>query len=144
MGFWGRGHDHIGNFNFILEIEGLAVANFHEVTGMGTETDVIEYGGTVDQIVRKRPGRTKYYDITLKRGWGASNELWDWRYQTIDGDVQRRSGSIIICDTDGTEIERWNFFDAWPKKASGFSLDGKGNKSLLEEYTICVERLVKG
>ena len=27
MPFWGRGHDHIGNFNFNVEIEGLGVAS---------------------------------------------------------------------------------------------------------------------
>ena len=69
MGFWGRGHDHIGNFNFRIEIEGLASARFKQLDGIVSETEVITYGGTVDQLQRKRPGRSKWQDVTLKRGF---------------------------------------------------------------------------
>ena len=55
MGFWGRGHDQIGNFNFRVEIEGLASARFKQLEGIQSETEVITFGGTVDQIQRKRP-----------------------------------------------------------------------------------------
>lgn len=144
MAFWGRGHDHIGNFNFRVELEGLSVGRFTSVEGMGSETEVIEYGGTVDQIVRKRPGRSKYTDITLKRGWMSSNELWDWRMAVCAGHVKRRSGSIIVCADDGSEICRFNFFEGWPTKAVGFELDGKGNSTNIEEYVITIERLEKG
>ena len=81
MGFWGRNYDHVGNFNFRVEIEQLPVARFTAVEGLGVETEIIEFGGTVDQIKRKRPGRHKYNNITLKRGWMDSNVLWDWRME---------------------------------------------------------------
>ncbi len=144
MPFWGRGHDHIGNFNFRIEIEGLASASFKQMEGLGSETEVIEYGGTVDQIVRKRPGRHKFTDITLKRGYTNNPELWEWRRGVMDGNVVRKSGSIIICADEGTEIMRYNFFDAWPTKWKGFSLDGKGTDGLIEELTLTIERLEKG
>ncbi len=144
MGFWGRGHDHIGNFNFKVEIEGLVVGAFTAVEGMGSETEIITYGGTTDQIQRKRPGRHKFTDITLKRGWLSDNQLWDWRMDVTRGNVVRKSGSIIICDTDMTEICRFNFYDAWPCKAGGFKQDGKGNATNVEEYTLTIERLERG
>ena len=141
MGFWGRGHDHIGNFNFRIELEGLTVGEFTALDGMGSETEIIEFGGTVDQIVRKRPGRHKYTDITLKRGWTHDNQLWDWRMDVTRGNIKRRSGSIIVCGDDGSEIRRFNFFEAWPSKAGGFNQDGKGNGTNIEEYTLTLERL---
>ena len=144
MAFWGRGHDHIGNFNFRVELEGMVVGQFTNVEGMGSETEIIEYGGTTDQIVRKRPGRHKYTDITLKRGWMSSTELWDWRMDVCAGKVVRKSGSIIICADDGTEICRFNFYGAWPSKAGGFDQDGQGNKTNIEEYTLTVEVLQRG
>lgn len=144
MGFWGRGYDHIGNFNFRVEIEGLTVGQFTNVEGLGSETEIIEFQDSEDLVLRKRPGRHKYLNITLKRGWTDNNELWDWRMAVTRGDVQRRSGAIIICADDGSEVSRYNFFDAWPAKAGGFDQDGKGNKTNIEEYDIVVERLEKG
>ncbi|MCA9514844.1 MAG: phage tail protein [Myxococcales bacterium] len=144
MGFWGRGHDHIGNFNFKIEIEGVLRAAFRNCEGIGSETEIIEFGGSVDQVVRKRPGRHKYLDITLKRGWSTNDDLWDWRMAIVRGEVDRRSGSIIICADDGEEICRYNFFEAWPAKYGGFSQDGKGNDVIIEEMTLSVERLERG
>ena len=141
MGFWGRGYDHIGNFNFRVEIESLPVGRFTAVEGLGTETEIIEFGGTVDQMVRKRPGRTKCTNITLKRGWMESNALWDWRMEVCAGKVQRKAGSIILCSDSMEEICRYNFYEAWPTKAVGFSLDGKGNATNIEEYVLAVERI---
>jgi phage tail-like protein len=144
MGFWGRGHDHIGNFNFRIEIEGLASASFKAMDGIGSETEIITYGGTVDQIQRKRPGRTKWTEITLKRGYTNNPELWAWRRSVIAGQVERRAGSIIICADDGSEIVRYNFFEAWPTKWKGMTMDGKGTDTVVEELTLAVERVERG
>ncbi len=144
MGFWGRGHDHIGNFNFRIEIEGLHSASFKAMDGLGSETEVITYGGTVDQLQRKRPGRHKYTDVTFKRGYTNNPELWVWRKSVIEGVVDRKSGSIIICGDDGGEIMRYNFFEGWPTKWKGFQLDGKGTDTNIEELTITIERLERG
>ncbi|MFT7579220.1 MAG: phage tail-like protein [Myxococcota bacterium] len=144
MAFWGRGHDHIGNFNFRIEIEGLQSASFKEMDGLGSETEIITYGGTVDQIQRKRPGRHKYTDVTFKRGYTDNPELWTWRKSVIAGNVDRKSGSIILCADNGDEIMRYNFFDAWPTKWKGLNLDGKGTDNTVEELTITIERLERG
>lgn len=144
MGFWGRGHDHIGNFNFRIEIEGLASASFKAMDGIGSETEIITYGGTVEQIQRKRPGRTKWTEITLKRGYTNNPELWAWRRSVIAGQVERRAGSIIICADDGSEIVRYNFFEAWPTKWKGMTMDGKGTDTVVEELTLAVERVERG
>jgi len=144
MGFWGRGHDHIGNFNFKIEIEGMTSAAFRNMEGLGSETEIITYGGTMDQIQRKRPGRNKFTDITFKRGQTNNPELWAWRKSVIDGAPDRKSGSIIICADDGSEICRYNFFEAWPTKWKGLVLDGKGTDVDVEELTITIERLERG
>ena len=46
-------------FNFLLEIEGTTAAGFTEVTGLNTETDVIDYReGSDPGHVRKIPALT--------------------------------------------------------------------------------------
>lgn len=139
-----REHDHLANFNFKVEIEGVTQGAFRNVEGLDSETEIIEYQDGDYIILRKRPGRTKYSNITLKRGYINTSELWDWRKEVIDGKVSRKSGSIILCGDDGEEIMRYNFFEAWPCKWKGFSLDGKGTDVNVEEIELAIEKLEKG
>ncbi len=139
-----RQFDHIGNFNFKVEIEGVTTGAFRNVEGLDSETEIVEYQDGDDLILRKRPGRTKYSNVTLKRGYVNNTELWEWRKAVIEGKVQRKSGSIILCADDGTEIMRYNFFEAWPTKWKGFTLDGKGTDVNVEEMELAVEKLERG
>lgn len=139
-----RPHDHIGQFNFKVEIEGVTVGAFRNVEGLDSETEVVEYQDGDDIILRKRPGRTKYTNLTFKRGYVNTDELWNWRKKVIEGKVERKSGSVILCADDGSEIMRYNFFEAWPCKWKGFSLDGKGNDVTVEEVEMAVEKIERG
>jgi phage tail-like protein len=139
-----RQFDHIGNFNFKVEIEGVTTGAFRNVEGLDSETEIVEYQDGDDLILRKRPGRTKYSNVTLKRGYVNNTELWEWRKQVIEGKVQRKSGSIILCADDGAEIMRYNFFEAWPTKWKGFTLDGKGTDVNVEELELAVEKIERG
>jgi phage tail-like protein len=134
-----RGHDHIGQYNFKVEIDGVTEAAFKAVDGLDSETEIIEYQDGDDMILRKRPGRTKYSNITCKRGYVTTTELWDWRKTVMDGGVQRKSGSIVLMNDKSEEIMRYNFFEAWPAKWKGFSLDGKGADVAVEEIEFVVE-----
>jgi phage tail-like protein len=138
-----REHDYIGNFNFKIEIEGVTQGAFKNVEGLDSETEIVEYQDGDDIILRKRPGRTKYSNITLKRGYINTDELWMWRKAVVDGLVERKSGSVILCGDDGSEIMRYNFYEAWPCKWKGFTLDGKGTDTNVEEIELAVEKIDK-
>lgn len=139
-----REFDAIGNFNFKVEIEGVTVAAFQEVSGLEVTTEVVEFQDGDSLILRKRPGRTRYSNIVLKRGYTASDELWAWMKKVIDGTVERKSGSVILSADDGSEIVRYNFFEAWPCRWKGFTLDGKGNDVAVEELEIATEKIERG
>ena len=139
-----RNFDHIGNFNFKVEIEGVTVAAFKEVSGIESQTEVIEYQDGSDLTLRKRPGRTSYSNIILKRGYINTDELWNWRKKVTEGLIERKSGSIIITDDDGSEISRFNFFEGWPVRYKLGSFDGEGDMNLVEEIEIAVERIERG
>ena len=138
-----RGYDHIGQFNFRVEINGVTTAAFKNVEGLDSETEVIEYQDGDDLILRKRPGRTKYSNIVCKRGYVSTDDLWLWRKKVMDGKVERKSGSIILLNDQGKEVMRYNFFEAWPCKWKGFSLDGKGTDVAVEELEFVVESWVR-
>jgi len=136
--------DPIGNFNFKVEIEGVTQGAFRNVEGLDSETEIVEFQDGDDIILRKRPGRTKYSNITLKRGYINTTELWDWRKKVIEGVVERKAGSVILCADDGSEVMRYNFFEAWPSKWKGFTLDGKGTDVNVEEIELAVEKIERG
>jgi len=138
-----RNHDYIGQYNFIVELEGAQVAAFKAVSGLQVEAEPIEYMNGDDGTVRKRPGRLKVSNITLKRGYADkwNNELWKWWDTVATGKVERKSGSIVLCNDHRKEICRYNFTEAWPIKWKGWELDGMGNATAIEEVEICCETL---
>jgi len=138
-----RTFDHIGQFNFHVELEGIQVASFKAVSGLQMECEPIEYMWGDEGVLRKRPGRVKPGNITLKRGYSNHNmkALWDWWMSVQRGKVERKSGSIVLCNDKGMEIARYNFTEAWPVKWKGWELDGQGNATVVEELEICCESL---
>ena len=129
-------------FKFLVEIDGIARAAFSEVGGLETETVVIEYrAGGEPTTVRKLPGLTKYANIVLRRGITQDRDLWNWRQTVIQGNVDRRNGSIVLLADDGTEVLRWNFFHGWIAKWEGPVLNAKANEVAIETIEIAHEGL---
>ena len=94
-------------------------------------------------MVRKLPGKTIYPDIVLKWGVTQSRELYDWHLAVIQGKLQRKSGSVVLLDRDGTEKVRWNFSEAWPSKWDGPTLNAMSNDVAIESLTITCESQVQ-
>ena len=137
-----------GAYNFLLEISGITgdsktiVGGFKSVSGMDSETEVIEFKQGNDRVVRKKPGRTTYANIVLERGYTATGDLWQWRKNIEDGKIDRRAGSIIILDQDGTtEVARYNFFEAWPAKWYVPDMDADKSAMAIEKVELAVEKV---
>ena len=137
--------DPFRNFNFLVELEGIAQASFTECSGLGATTEVIETReGGDNTTVRKLPGKTTYSDITLKWGMTSSTELWKWRQQVIDGVFTRKNGSIVVFDlSNHTEVGRWNFVAAWPSKWEGPPFNAKGNDIAVETLVLAHEGILR-
>jgi phage tail-like protein len=136
--------DPYGNFNFHVEIDGIVRAAFHEVSGLDSAIDVIEHREGGDNItMRKYPGQTKHSNLTLKWGLADDRDLYDWHRLWATGDpaAQRKNGSVVLLDRQGQEKVRWNFFNAWPAKWTGSSLNAEGNDMAIETLEIAHEGL---
>ena len=139
-----REFDHLVSNKFKIEIEGVTQGSFTAMGGIEITTDVVAFNNGDDLWSRKRPGRTNYSNLVLKRGYTNNDELWQWYKAVQDGRVERKSGSIISLDDAGGEIVRYNFFESWPCRWSGFALDAKSSGVLFEEIEIAVEKVEKG
>jgi phage tail-like protein len=136
----GQRVDPFLNFNFLVELDGIARGAFSEVTGLDATTEPVEYReGGENTTVRQLPGLTRYSNIVLK--WGLTNdtELYDWHRQTVLGNVQRRNGSVIVLDRQGTEVARWNFVNAWPTKYDIPDFNATGKEVAIETLEIVHE-----
>jgi phage tail-like protein len=130
------------NYNFKVEIDGITVAAFSEVTMGSMTAQASEYReGTDRPTVRKLPGAVKYDNIVLKWGLTDSRELSDWYADVAKGKVERKNGSIVLNDLDGTEKLRWNFIQGWPTTWKGPELNAKSNEAAIASLEIAHEGL---
>jgi len=138
----GARNDPYGQFNFLIEVDGVTRAGFSEVSGLTTDTNIIEYReGDEVTTVRKLPGLMKYTNIVLKRGYTQDKSLWNWRKQVIDGATQRKTGSITLLDEARKPALRWNFTAGWPAKWEGPAMNGKTSEVAIETLEIAHEGL---
>lgn len=128
---------NVGVNNFRVEIDGVVQAGFKEISGIEAETEVIEEKET-DSVSLKRPGKTNYSNIVLKRGFINDPALYEWYKKVVKGVTERKSGSIIVLDRAGNEALRYNFFEAWPCRWKAPELNSKSEVEFVEEIELCV------
>jgi phage tail-like protein len=143
-----NGEDPLVGFSFRLEIEGKADGYFTEVSGLGSEHEIIEHkvvDGNGQDIVKMIPGRLKFGPVTLKRGITSALDLWDWRKEVEEGNMEaaRTNCSVIMLNQDGTDVARWDMEFAWPSKISGPALASGSNEVGVEELTIVHEKMTR-
>ena len=133
------------SFRFLVEIQGLIVGGFSEVSGLQAETEIepITEGG-VNDYVHKLPKITKYPNITLKRGITDSDALWNWHQDVVKGIIKRKSGFIILLDCEGNEKWRWSFERAYPVQWTGPELSADGNTVAVESIELAHNGIKKG
>lgn len=139
-------HPEFQSSMFALELDGVKVGFFTGCSGLGAEVGVTEIKVVDDkgrQRTKKVPGRLSFNDIVLKRGYSADSALTEWFHQIVEGKVTdaRRSGSVVVFDHAGSEVDRWNFEHGWPSKWSASDLDASSDDVMIEELTIVHEWL---
>ena len=132
--------DPFGNYNFLVELDGITRAAFQECSGFDSTIDVIEHReGGENTTLRKLPGMTKFSNITLKWGITDDTELYAWHRQAVLGNLERKNGSIVLLNRAGEEMVRWDFIRAWPTKYDGPDLNAEGNDVAIEMLELAHE-----
>ena len=140
----GQRVDPYGNFNFLVEIDGIVRAAFQQCSGFDSTIDVIEHReGGENTTPRKLPGMTKHSNIVLKWGLTDDADLYNWHRDVVNGRVQRRNGSIVLLDRQGQERMRWNFVNAWPSKWDGPDFNAEGNDVAIETLELAHEGVTR-
>lgn len=134
--------DPYGNFSFLVELDGIVRAAFHEVSGVDSTVEVIEHREGNDLVMRKFPGQVRYSNIVLRWGLASDTDLYQWHLQWVTGDpaAQRKTGSVVLYDRQGkTELARWNFVNAWPTRYTAATLNAESNDIAIETLELAHE-----
>jgi hypothetical protein len=104
-----------------VEIEGVTLPADTRVTSTVTaRIDVLAVRSGNDNTVRLAPGLASYQTIRLSGSLPVSATTFAWFEQTRTQVEQRRAGSVIILNRNAEELQRFNFFEAFPV---GFEID---------------------
>jgi phage tail-like protein len=140
----GDRHDPYLSYNFSVEIDGVIVCGFSEVSGLQAEIEIQEYReGGVNEYIHKRAGPARYpSNLVLKRGIGDSTELWSWYCDVLQGTIQRKSLDVVLMDSTGTEQRRWTLQNAYPVKWTGPDFKAQSSEVAIESLELAHEGLV--
>jgi phage tail-like protein len=134
-----------GAFNFTVEVQGIELGGFSEVTGLGSDIEIAEYrnGNERENHVRKVAGLHKVSDVTLKRGIINSATLWEWVEEArVAGPAAQKSVVITLQNESHEAVQSWILRGVIPMKYTGPTLAGKGGGDVaMEEVVLSAEAL---
>jgi len=128
---------------FKIELDGITIASFSEVSGIGSEIEVEDFNeGGVNEFVYKILKRIRYNNIVLKKGITDNTELYDWYVKTSEGTIEGRNMGITLFDHKENEVKRWNFKNAYPVKWSSSDLNSQATSIFIESIEIVHQGLI--
>jgi len=135
--------DPFVNFAFRVEIDGIEMYGFQEVSGLSNQTDIYEYQeGGENQYTHKLVGQTTFSNLILKYGITVdSKSLTAWRKLVIDGDINeaKKGGTISLFNKKGEYQKSWSFYNAWPCKLDVEAFSSMGNAIAVSTLELAVE-----
>ena len=140
-----RDSDPYVGFLYRVEIVGLQVGGFSQVSGLEREVQTEDFReGGVNDYTHKLATVTKYQNLSLKRGIADATELWQWHQDVVDGKIERRPITVVLTDALGQQKWRWTFADAYPVKWSGSELNASTNAVFVESVDFAHNGIKRG
>jgi phage tail-like protein len=131
-------------FYFLVTINGKEYP-FQEVSGLDTETQVIEYraGSSKQFSTVKMPGIVKTGSVTLKKGiFSKDDGFWKWYSEVKMNTVKRGLVIIKLMDEEGKPTMTWTLQNALPTKITGTDLKSDGNEVAVESIELVHEGVI--
>jgi phage tail-like protein len=131
-------------FNFHVEVEGLLLGSFTDVSGLAASTDVVSIReGGLNSFEHRFPGRTSHADITFQRGVVDFDMVWTWYQEVVEGRLRRRNGTIYLLDPALPRVLWWDFYEAWPVSWKGPDLGADSTRVAAESLTLTHQGLTR-
>ena len=125
-------------FHFKVEILGLPPnendVRFTEVSGLGVElvTEDVPEGGE-NRFVQKYPGRAKYPDLVLKRGFFPASEVVGWIKKCVEElTIEPKNVDVKLLNEKHEPLLTWHLVKAYPTKWAVSDLNASANAVVIE------------
>ncbi len=132
-------------FHFKVEFLGIGNDNdmrFQSVSGLSVEyeTESFKEGGE-NRFEHKLPLRTKYPELSLKRGLLTDSSVINW----VKGILQNRDFltnrpaqiQVSLLNEKHEPLKTWMLFNCWPKKWTISDFNAQENAVVVETLDIC-------
>src|SRR3954451_15471742 len=129
---------------FLLEIDGVEIGVFREVSGLGLTVKVEEHQeGGQNGFIHKLPGRMTWPNLVFRRGITDSDALFEW-VQKSSGEgfaangnkLQRSTGAVTALASNHDRLRSWSVDDAFPVRWTGPRFDIESGGALEEEVQV--------
>jgi phage tail-like protein len=138
------GHDPYRGYNFLVEVGGVVIGGFTEVSGLESEIELEPYiEGGVNGFTHHFPTRTKASNIVLKRGLTFIDTFWLWFEATSKGVVMPMNGVILLLNSQQIPVMWWIFKNAYPVKWNGPSLKADSDEVAFESIELVHQGITK-
>jgi phage tail-like protein len=137
--------EYYGGFHFRVfistEFGGLA-ANVNQawtrVSGIVTESEVIDYMRGTDLSVGSAPGRTKFEDLSMERVFYGVDDFYKWRRRIEMGRMELGDLTVELLNRAGNPVRRMVCAGSWPKRWAMPEMDASSSSPAVERITLAV------
>jgi phage tail-like protein len=130
----------IGAVGGLFGVEVSPDAGFSECRGLESTLQLQDFPeGGRNEAVLHFPTRMTWSNITLQRGVGRSEDLWDWYFSYLQGRGKRRDGLIMLLNDQRETVVVWKFKRGLPVKWTGPTMTGTGREIAIEALEIAHE-----
>ena len=124
-------------FHFKVEFVGIGNDNdmrFQSVAGLTMEYDTESFKeGDENRFEHKLPLRTKYPDLSLKRGMLTDSKVIEWCLDALQNrDFKPAQINVMLLNEEHQPLKTWNVYNAWPKKWSVSDFNAQDNSIVIE------------
>jgi len=124
-------------FHFRVEFLGIGNDNdirFQSVAGLTMEydTETFKEGGE-NRFEHKLPVRTKFADLSLKRGMLTDSDIIQWCLDAFQNrEFQPVDINITLLNEEHQPLKTWQVHRAWPRKWSVSDFNAQENSLVVE------------
>jgi phage tail-like protein len=129
---------------FLLEVDGVEIGIFREVSGLQVTVDVVQVAeGGQNSYLHKLPARMSWPNLVFRRGLTQADALFDWLqkssgegFASNQNKLTRSTGAVTVIDSTNARLRSWEFNDVFPVRWKGPDFSTDSNAPLEEELEI--------
>jgi phage tail-like protein len=134
----------ITSATFMVEVDGVEIGRFMEITGLEVHVGVDEIEeGSQNGFVHKVPGRMTWPHLVLRRGITQTDTLLDWlrgssgeQFGGNGNKLTRKTAAITLIAPGGGRLRAWEVEGAFPIRWTGPRFASDSADRAVEELEI--------